>query len=285
MTNNLLPRFHRKELVLGSQLDYGSSATKFFEIQSVHLREKKPEHPVREDVAKNTHRYAAMLISDANIDEAALLSNLSHDHLLSVKAYYVTNAHVLLVVERILCTLADCLEQWSSRAVPPPLLERLYVIQHIAAALNYLHNNDIIFRDVNPESIGFDMEGNLKLFDFGLARKLENELSSSKPLIGENMAPEVVMGKQYNMPADVFGFTLVFWELLMLIPADSNQPSKYISLMKESGWPLWAQDIIVHGLCSRSEQRTNMKDIQACLRKVVREEERKERLRKKSLFS
>lgn len=51
------------------------------------------------------------------------------------------------------------------------LLEKLGICVEIAAALSYLHNNGVIFRDLKPNNIGF-LNGRVQLFDFGLSREL-----------------------------------------------------------------------------------------------------------------
>ena len=41
--------------------------------------------------------------------------------------------------------------------------------------MSYLHQQQIIFRDLKPTNIGFDVRGDVKLFDFGLARFVSSE--------------------------------------------------------------------------------------------------------------
>jgi serine/threonine protein kinase len=53
------------------------------------------------------------------------------------------------------------------------LLERLKLALDIADTMEYLHSRRIIYRDLKPDNVGFDKDGTLKLFDFGLARELK----------------------------------------------------------------------------------------------------------------
>lgn len=51
-------------------------------------------------------------------------------------------------------------------------MERFTVARDIASAMQYLHCQDIVYRDLKPDNIGFDSEGVLKMFDFGLAKRV-----------------------------------------------------------------------------------------------------------------
>jgi serine/threonine protein kinase len=53
-------------------------------------------------------------------------------------------------------------------------MERFKVAKDVASALEYLHGQNIVYRDLKPDNIGFNSEGELKMFDFGLAKRITN---------------------------------------------------------------------------------------------------------------
>lgn len=79
----------------------------------------------------------------------------------------------------------------------------------------------MIYRDTKPDNIGFNAQGEIKLFDLGLAKELledrkvkENEYIISIAGTGRYMSPEVLSGKLYGLPADTFSFSLLLWQML-----------------------------------------------------------------------
>jgi len=99
--------------------------------------------------------------------------------------------------------------------------ECLHISLQISAALTYLHSHSIIFRDLKPDNVGFDVRGDVKIFDFGLARIMPeggNPYSSKYEMSGAGspryMAPECLAGEDYNLKADVYTFAIVMWQML-----------------------------------------------------------------------
>lgn len=100
-------------------------------------------------------------------------------------------------------------------------LEKLRIMMDIASALEYIHASGVIFRDLKPNNIGF-LNDKVKLFDFGLSRELPM-LDATIPFdmsgkVGtlRYMAPEVAMHQPYNIPADVYSWAIVSYEMLSL---------------------------------------------------------------------
>jgi serine/threonine protein kinase len=124
------------------------------------------------------------------------------------------------------------------------LAQRLTIIKSIASALQYLHENNIIMRDVKPNNIGFYNNGQEevpKLFDFGLVKEMKpsnrtsyvHDCPVSKivsilndypvyKLTGRTgsrryMSPEVAFSRPYNEKADVYSFGILLYEVSTLL--------------------------------------------------------------------
>eukprot|EP00980_Cylindrotheca_fusiformis_P025786 scaffold14608_cov102-Cylindrotheca_fusiformis.AAC.5 len=107
------------------------------------------------------------------------------------------------------------------------MMERIdAVAAYVASAMEYLHSIHIIFQDLKPENIGFDIESDeVKLFDFGLATTVDPSTgtmlgSSEHPISWEGtpryMAPEVFQGRGGSKQADVYSFGILLYVLCTL---------------------------------------------------------------------
>ncbi|KAJ9546048.1 hypothetical protein OSB04_025755 [Centaurea solstitialis] len=91
----------------------------------------------------------------------------------------------------------------------------LKIAIHVSKGMNYLHENNIIHRDLKSANLLMDENGIVKVSDFGVAR-VQNKSSVMTAETGTYrwMAPEVIEHRPYNHKADVFSFGIVLWELL-----------------------------------------------------------------------
>lgn len=87
--------------------------------------------------------------------------------------------------------------------------------------LSFSKQNSIIYRDVKPDNIGFDVRGEVKVFDMGLAKELqdsERNKDGTYNLTGftgsiRYMAPEVAKSQPYNLSADVYSYGMLLWHV------------------------------------------------------------------------
>jgi serine/threonine protein kinase len=162
--------------------------------------------------------------------EGQFLAYLKHENIIELHAEgcleeaYENDCRHFLVLDRLDKTLDPLIHEWRCNErmpyvtlVTPTVKERIQSIAlPVAKAMEHLHSNGIVFRDLKPYNIGFQ-NGKVKLFDFGLARFAKE----GRRLVGRvgsplYMAPEVTQSRAYGLPADVYSFAIMLWELLML---------------------------------------------------------------------
>ncbi len=104
------------------------------------------------------------------------------------------------------------------------------VVRDVAAALEFLHANDVVHRDVKPGNILIGADGRPKLADFGLCKDLVVEDGPATRFVMGTppyMSPEQTeTGRRVDGRADIYGLGAVLYELLALEPpfhSDSEQ--------------------------------------------------------------
>lgn len=92
---------------------------------------------------------------------------------------------------------------------------RFYAAE-IASALGYLHQNNIIYRDLKPENLLLDRYGHVVLTDFGLCKEGIKLKDKTDTFCGtpEYLAPEVILKKPYDRTVDWWCLGSVLYEML-----------------------------------------------------------------------
>ncbi len=90
-----------------------------------------------------------------------------------------------------------------------------FYISEMILVLEFLHKNNIMYRDIKPENILIDTTGHIKLVDFGLSKMFEkNEKMYTICGTSFYLAPELIKGKGYNCDADWWSLGCLMYELL-----------------------------------------------------------------------
>ncbi|HRX82243.1 MAG TPA: serine/threonine-protein kinase, partial [Pirellulaceae bacterium] len=106
--------------------------------------------------------------------------------------------------------------------LPNPLESLREWLPAIADALDYIHEQGYVHRDVKPSNILFDDRGNSFLADFGIVKAVSDKASEKqKTLTGtgmalgtpDYMAPELVVGQPFDGRADQYALAAVLYEI------------------------------------------------------------------------
>ncbi|KAF1861363.1 hypothetical protein Lal_00025647 [Lupinus albus] len=91
----------------------------------------------------------------------------------------------------------------------------LKIATDVSKGMNYLHQNNIIHRDLKTANLLMDENELVKVADFGVARvQTQSGVMTAETGTYRWMAPEVIEHKPYGQKADVFSFGISLWELL-----------------------------------------------------------------------
>jgi calcium-dependent protein kinase len=93
--------------------------------------------------------------------------------------------------------------------------EAATIMKRLFRAINHCHASGVVHRDIKAENIMYGADGEIKLIDFGLSRKINSKHSHMQTITGTPyyMAPEVLEG-DYTQQCDVWSLGVLMYVLL-----------------------------------------------------------------------
>jgi serine/threonine protein kinase/sugar lactone lactonase YvrE len=159
--------------------------------------------------------------------EAQVLASLNHSNIAAIYGFEDSSHVHALVMELVEGpTLADRIKIGAI-----PIEEALLIAKQICEGVEYAHERGIIHRDLKPANIKLANNDAVKILDFGLAKALDTDVSStdisSSPTISRMatqagiilgtaayMSPEQAKGKSVDRRTDIWAFGCVVYEML-----------------------------------------------------------------------
>ena len=145
------------------------------------------------------------------LNEKKIMQMCSHPFLLRLAAAYQDADTLFMLVELVLGgELFSVLRQQGSFQEPVAAFYGAIT----ASAFEYLHDRQIVYRDLKPENLLLDSVGYLKVIDFGFAKEVA---SKTWTLCGtpEYLAPEIILNKGHNSCADWWSLGVLIYEMIM----------------------------------------------------------------------
>lgn len=156
--------------------------------------------------------------------EVNALSKMSHRNIRKILSAGDWNGSLYMVTEYI---DGDTLKDLIASG-PLPMKQALDYALQISAGIEHAHLKQIIHRDIKSQNILVDMEGTVKIVDFGIARVLTNTTRTmgGKDVIGSvhYISPEQAKGAEIDARADIYSFGVLMYEMFTgRLPFDGDE--------------------------------------------------------------
>ncbi|HWX09994.1 MAG TPA: serine/threonine-protein kinase, partial [Gaiellaceae bacterium] len=147
--------------------------------------------------------------------EARAAARLSHPNIVTVIDRGEADGNQFIVFEYI---EGENLKELVQRTGALPVRRAIELGAAVADGLAFAHQHGLVHRDVKPQNVLLNGEGEAKVTDFGIARSLDVErgVTQTGTVMGTSnyISPEQANGKQVTPATDVYSLGVVLYELL-----------------------------------------------------------------------
>ena len=148
------------------------------------------------------------------LQEAKVSAGLVHDNVIRIFDYGEEQGWPFIVMEFL---VGSDLKHAIRDKTTGDLSNRLRILIEGARALEYVHRNRLIHRDIKPDNLHIDESGRVRLMDFGIAKTEDMSLTKAGFQVGTPfyMAPEQVNGDKATERTDVYAYGMLMYEVFV----------------------------------------------------------------------
>ncbi|KPI83960.1 putative protein kinase putative polo-like protein kinase [Leptomonas seymouri] len=230
------------------------------------------------EVSDETGTYALKAVNRASLDkprtqqklhtEIAIHKRMKHKYIVNFMRTFRDRYYVYMLLEK--CDHGTLMDLLKVRRFTVP--ETQYVMLQCLAAMQYMHDQCVIHRDLKPGNIMLDSGLNVKIGDFGLAAELQYDGERKRTICGtpNYIAPEIIDQKSHghSYEVDTWSLGVILYTLLVGKPPfqmeDVESTYKRIRQCRydfPSCVPENARDLITQILQSSPSHRPTLMDI------------------------
>jgi serine/threonine-protein kinase len=194
--------------------------------------------------------------------------SLNHPYILRVEQIDTPKSRPYIVMEFL---EGQTLAHLMRSVRPMPEKDALKIAAFICDALHYMHDHDVVHRDMKPENIMICNDGSIRIMDFGIA-KFEGQrrltFGGFTPTMGtpDYMAPEQVKGKRGDPRTDLYSLGAIIYEMVTGNPPFEGANPFLIMNARLSGDPIpprqvnpnvspQVEEIIMHAMARNPADR------------------------------
>ena len=146
--------------------------------------------------------------------EKDILLSIEHPFIVTLVAAFQDEKRLYMLMEFV---NGGELFSYLRRQGRLPIDAARFYAAEIVSAFSYMHERNIVYRDLKPENLLLDSKGHIKITDFGFAKVIE---SRSYTLCGtpEYLAPEIIQSKGHSKGVDYWALGVLIYEMIAGYP-------------------------------------------------------------------